>query len=184
MSSYCDIAPGHEFHGPYHDTEYGFPTTNETILFERLAMEIMQAGLSWSLILKKRKGLNDAFAQFNVNQVAAFDDEDVERMLNDQNIIRNRLKINAIIENAKRIKELRETHDGFSNWISLHHPLVKSDWVKLFKKTFKFTGGEITGEFLMSIGYLPGSHHENCPVFDNLKTLRPPWTEQKSDFYS
>ena len=184
MSSYCDVAPGHEFHGPYHDTEYGFPTTDETVLFERLAMEIMQAGLSWVLILKKRQGLNAAFSRFNVDQVAAFDGGDIERLLNDEHIIRNRLKINAIIENARRIQALRNSHDGFSNWIAMHHPLMKPDWVKLFKKTFKFTGGEITGEFLMSIGYLPGSHHERCPVFKNLKTLSPPWMNQSPGFYN
>ena len=81
MSSYCGIAPGHEFHGPYHDTEYGFPTTDETILFERLAMEIMQAGLSWVLILKKRQGLNTAFANFDVDTVANFDQNDIDEFL-------------------------------------------------------------------------------------------------------
>lgn len=172
---YCDSAPGHEFHGPYHDTEYGFPTSDETILFERLAMEIMQAGLSWILILKKRKNLNAAFARFNVDKVAAFTDKDVARLLTDEGIIRNRLKIAAIIENAKRIQAMRDSHDGFTNWIACHHPLSKADWVKVFKKTFKFTGGEITGEFLMSTGYLPGAHRPDCPIFKKISTKKPPW---------
>lgn len=183
MSSYCDIAPGHEFHGPYHDTEYGFPTTDETILFERLAMEIMQAGLSWVLILKKRQGLNTAFANFDVDTVANFDQNDINRLLQDTGIIRNKLKINAIIENARRIQAMRNSDNGFSNWIAKNHPLQKTDWVKLFKKTFKFTGGEITGEFLMSIGYLPGSHDKNCPVSNKIKTLKPAWFDQPNDFY-
>lgn len=183
MSSYCDSAPGHEFHGPYHDTEYGFPTNDETVLFERLCMEIMQAGLSWILILKKRKGLNAAFSNFNVDQIAAFTEPDIKRLLADENIIRNRLKISSIIENAKRVQAMRETYDGFANWIAENHPLTKPEWVKVFKKTFKFTGGEITGEFLMSIGYLPGSHSSSCPVGRSLKALNPSWMDQNASFY-
>lgn len=184
MSSYCEVAPGHEFHGPYHDTEYGFPTTDETILFERLTMEIMQAGLSWLLILKKRQGLNAAFQQFDVDSVAAFQEADVERLLDDEQIIRNRLKIASIIENAKRLQTLRESHNGFANWIASHHPLTKQEWVKLFKKTFKFTGGEITGEFLMSIGYLPGSHYADCPIWNKIEAIRPPWMDKGLPFYA
>lgn len=181
---YCDVAPGHEFHGPYHDTEYGFPTSDETVLFERLAMEIMQAGLSWILILKKRENMNRAFANFQVDKVAAFDDRDVVRLLNDEGIIRNRLKINAIIENAKRIQAFRQSHDGFANWLAAHHPRAKPDWVKLFKKTFKFTGGEITGEFLMSTGYLPGVHRKDCPVYKKIADLNPPWMRAPESVYS
>lgn len=184
MSNYCDSAPGHEFHGPYHDTEYGFPTTNETILFERMAMEIMQAGLSWVLILKKRVGLNKAFSKFDVDTVAAFGDREIDILLNDENIIRNRLKINSIIENAKRIQAMRKTDNGFANWIATQHPLTKPQWVKLFKKTFKFTGGEITGEFLMSIGYLPGSHKSSCPIAKKITLLDPPWHQQGTKFYT
>lgn len=184
MSSYCDIAPEHEIHGSYHNTEYGFPTTNETVLFERLAMEIMQAGLSWILILKKRKALNSAFASFNVDKVACFDQHDVDRLLNNDSIIRNRIKINAIIENAKVILEMRNSDNGFFNWITANHPLQKADWVKLFKKTFKFTGNEITNEFLMSIGFLPGSHHENCPVSKMINVLKPAWRDQIKGFYN
>jgi len=146
-------------------------------------MEIMQAGLSWLLILKKRQNLNTAFASFNVDMVANFDQNDIDRLLNDKSIIRNQLKINAIIENAKRIIEMRNSDNGFSNWISTNHPLQKADWVKLFKKTFKFTGGEITGEFLMSIGYLPGSHHEKCPVSKMVNAFNPAWQEQIMGYY-
>ncbi|NQW01713.1 MAG: DNA-3-methyladenine glycosylase I [Rhodospirillales bacterium] len=183
MSSYCLSAPGHAFHGPYHDREYGFPTRDETILFERLAMEIMQAGLSWLLILKKRDGLNKAFAGFHVDTVASFTDDDVARLLGDETIIRNRLKILAIIENAKRLQAMRETHTGFANWLAACHPLTKAEWVKLFKKTFKFTGGEITGEFLMSVGYLPGAHDGACPVSNTIMDIAPPWMGPGAAFY-
>jgi DNA-3-methyladenine glycosylase I len=184
MSGYCDTAPGHEFHGPYHDTEYGFPSDDESVLFERLAMEIMQAGLSWILILKKRAAMNRAFAGFKVDAVAKFDDADVTRLMADAGIIRNRLKIAAIIENAKRIQALRESHGSFAAWIAAQHPLSKAEWVKLFKKTFKFTGGEITGEFLMSIGYLPGPHRDNCPVYAVIAKLEPPWMRVDAKIYA
>ena len=180
MSSYCQSAPGHEIHGPYHDHEYGFPTSDETVLFERLALEIMQAGLSWLTVLKKRNGLNSAFDNFSVDAVAAYAELETERLLADANIIRNRLKIAAIIDNAKTIKAMRHSHGGFSNWLDKHHPLNKEDWVKLFKKTFKFTGGEITGEFLMSTGYLSGTHDMNCPVYEVLARLNPPWMDAQA----
>jgi DNA-3-methyladenine glycosylase I len=178
MSNYCKIAPGHPVHHSYHETEYGFPQTDEQVLFERLALEIMQAGLSWEIVLKKRKGLNKAFERFNVNKVAKYGARDIRRLLKDENIIRNRLKVAAIIENAKRIADLRKTHKGFASWLAAHHPRAKPEWVRLFKKQFLFTGGEITGEFLMSIGYLPGTHAETCAVYQRLAKLKPPWMDK------
>lgn len=175
MSSYCDFATGHPLHGPYHDSEYGFPTEDEAILFERMVLEINQAGLSWELMLKKRPGFQAAYAGFDVDRVAAFDDDDVARLLADADIIRNRLKVAAAIENAKRLQAIRDSHGSFAAWIAAHHPLPKQDWVKLFRKTFKFMGGEIVGEFLISIGYLPGTHREDCPVFAKIAKLSPPW---------
>lgn len=175
MSGYCDVAPGHPLHGPYHDTEYGFPTEDEAVLFERLVLEINQAGLSWELMLKKRPGFQAAYAGFDVDRVAAFGEADVARLLADAGIIRNRLKVAAAIENAKRLQAIRKSHGSFAAWIAAHHPLPKADWVKLFRMTFKFMGGEIVGEFLMSIGYLPGTHREDCPVYARIAKLSPPW---------
>ncbi len=165
---YCDVAPGHPVHGPYHDTEYGFPLTDEAGLFERLCLEIFQAGLSWEIVLKKRVGTVQAFDGFQVDRVAAYGPDDVERLLADARIIRNRRKIGAIIENARRLKALRTSHGGFAAWIDAHHPRDKSAWVKLFKQTFVFMGGEVVGEFLMSIGKLPGAHRPDCPVQQRL----------------
>ncbi len=181
MSGYCKIAPGHPVHHDYHENEYGFPVTEERVLFERLALEIMQAGLSWEIVLKKRKAMNKAFDRFNVNKVAKYDAKDVKRLLKEEGIIRNRLKILAIIENAKRIQVMRKSHKGFAKWLATHHPLTKPEWVKLFKKQFLFTGGEITGEFLMSIGYLPGNHAPDCPVFKRIKRLKPPWMHKAKE---
>jgi len=183
MSTYCDYAPNDPVHASYHNTEYGFPTTAESALMERLAMEIFQAGLNWGLILKKREGMNRAFANFDVDTVAAYGDDDVVRLLADAEIIRNRLKVHAIIENARRIQAMRDSHGGFAAWIAAHHPLPKADWVKLFKKTFKFTGGEITGEFLMSISYLPGTHRADCPVYAEIAAHRPPWMRVDASIY-
>lgn len=175
MSGYCDAAPGHPFHGPYHESEYGFPLTDEAGLFERLVLEINQAGLSWLTILKKREGFRRAYAGFEVDRVAAFGEADRARLLADPEIIRNRLKVDAAIENARRLQALRDSHGGFAAWIAAHHPLEKAEWVKLFKQTFRFTGGEIVGEFLMSIGYLPGAHRPDCPVAKRLAKLKPAW---------
>lgn len=184
MPDYCDYAPDDPVHQSYHATEYGFPTTDESVLMERLALEIFQAGLSWGIVLKKRAATFDAFDGFQVSKVAAYGDKDVARLLDNAGIIRNRLKVNAIIHNANIIKDMRKSHGGFADWIAAHHPMAKDDWVKLFKKTFKFTGGEITGEFLMSIGYLPGTHVEECPIYNVLQALSPPWTQVDQAIYS
>jgi len=180
MTSYCDVAPGDPWHGPYHDREYGFPSRDETILFERLALEIFQAGLSWLTVLKKRAALNAAFDGFAVDHVGGYGARAVRRLLADPAIIRNRLKVEAVIENARRVQALRASHGGFAQWLDAHHPLGKDDWVRLFRKTFRFTGGEITGEFLMSLGYLPGTHREDCPVFPRIAALDPPWMRAES----
>ncbi|MBU6498203.1 MAG: DNA-3-methyladenine glycosylase I [Rhodospirillales bacterium] len=175
MSGYCRIAPGHPVHHDYHSDEYGFPARDETVLFERLCLEIMQAGLSWELVLKRRAGMRAAFAGFEVDQVAAMGPQDEARLLADPAIIRNRLKVAAIIGNARRVQALRASHGGFAAWLDAHHPREKADWVKLFARNFKFTGGEIVGEFLMSLGYLPGAHAEDCPVHARILKVRPPW---------
>ena len=173
--SYCKIAPGHPLHGPYHDREYGFPTRDERALFERLVLEINQAGLSWLTILKKRESFRTAFDNFEVDKIARYGERQRARLLADEGIIRNRLKIGAAIENARRVVELRRKHGSFAGWLDLHHPMDKLEWVRLFKRTFLFTGGEITGEFLLSTGYLPGAHEESCPIFRKIVRMRPPW---------
>ncbi len=177
MSGYCAIAPGHPIHGDYHDTEYGFPQREESVLFERLLLEINQAGLSWETILRKRAAFRAAYSGFDVDQVAAYGEADIARLLADAGIIRNRLKVLAAIHNAQVIQTLRASHGSFAAWLDAHHPLEKADWVKLFKRTFRFTGGEITGEFLMSLGYLPGAHRQDCPAYRRAAKQRPPWMD-------
>ena len=174
-AEYCRIAPEHPFHGPYHGGEYGFPAREDAVLFERLVLEINQAGLSWATILRKRDAFRAAFAGFAVDRVAAFGPDDVARLMNDAGIIRNRLKIAAVIDNAKRVQELRREYGSFAAWLDAHHPRPREEWVKLFRKTFRFTGGEIVNEFLMSLGYLDGAHVETCPVYARIAALAPPW---------
>ncbi|MBL8659994.1 MAG: DNA-3-methyladenine glycosylase I [Rhodospirillales bacterium] len=177
MNWYCDHAPGHPIHGPYHDHEYGFPVSDETALFERLGLEIFQAGLSWLMVLNKREALNRAFAGFQVDEIARYGDDDVARLLADATIIRNKAKIRAIIANAGRFREIRAEAGSFAEWLAAHHPRREEDWVKLFRANFRFAGPEVVREFLMSIGYLPGAHSRDCPVFSRIALHRPPWAE-------
>lgn len=178
-AAYCRAAPGHPIHAPYHDGEYGFPSRDDRVLFERLVLEINQAGLSWLTILAKREAFREAFAGFDIDAVATFGEGDRKRLMADARIIRNRLKIDAAIENARRLQAIRDSHGSFAQWLDAHHPLPKEAWVGLFRKTFRFTGGEITGEFLMSLGYLPGAHEAWCPVYKHIAGLTPPWQQPR-----
>jgi DNA-3-methyladenine glycosylase I len=179
-AAYCRAAPVDPVHGPYHDTEHGFPTEDESVLFERLMLEINQAGLSWSTILKKRAGFRAAYGGFTVDRVAAFGAAEVEQLLTDPGIIRNRLKIEAAAENARQIQGLRQSHGSFALWLAAHHPRSPEAWTQLFRGTFRFTGGQIVGEFLMSIGYLPGAHEPDCPVFVRIFQHSPPWASGRA----
>ena len=173
--SYCRIARGHPVHGPYHDREYGFPVRDDTALFERLVLEINQAGLSWLTILQKRTNFVAAYDGFDLDRVAAYGRRERARLLADAGIIRNRLKVDAAIENARRLRVIRDRHGSFAAWLDAHHPLLKPGWVRLFKQTFRFTGGEITGSFLLSTGYLRGAHEASCPVSARIARRKPPW---------
>jgi DNA-3-methyladenine glycosylase I len=178
--SYCTVIetmaePRRTLHKNYHDHHYGFPIHDDDALFGRLILEINQAGLSWETILRKEASFEKAYHNFNIEKVAAYTEKDRNRLMNDPGIIRNRLKINAAIENAKAILAMRAESGSFAKWLSYHHPKTKEEWVKIFKKTFKFTGGEIVNEFLMSIGYLPGAHAPDCPVYSKVLKKKPKW---------
>lgn len=180
-NTYCyfvqNLEEGH-VHKVYHDTEYGFPIEDDNALFGRLILEINQAGLNWTTILNKKDNFHKAYSNFDIKTIANYDDNERSRLLNDVGIIRNKLKVNAAIHNAQVIVGLQEQYGSFGAWLDHHHPKTKMEWVKLFKKTFKFTGGEITNEFLTSAGYLPGAHDENCPVFHKTIDENPRWIEK------
>lgn len=176
--SYCDFVKGKgkgTVHEHYHDHEYGFPIHDDNLLFARLILEINQAGLSWDTILKKKENFFKAFDNFDIEKVSRYTDKKKEKLMQDAGIIRNRLKIEATIHNAKVIKGLQKEHGSFEVWLDAHHPKTKEEWMKLFKQTFRFTGGEIVNEFLMSTGYLPGCHGEACPVYKKVLKQKPKW---------
>ncbi len=173
--SYCDAASSDPFHAPYHDREYGFPVADDAALFERLALEINQAGLSWLTILKKREGFLRAFEGFDPARVARYGAREKRRLLSDARIVRNRAKIEAVIENARRIVSLAREHGSFASWLRAQHPRTLPQWCILFRENFRFTGPEIVKEFLLSTGYLPGAHSPACPVFARIARSKPPW---------
>jgi DNA-3-methyladenine glycosylase I len=178
MTSYCEYLRDHPedtLNKQYHDREYGYPLDDDAALLERFALEINQAGLSWTLMLKRKDNFHRAFEGFEVDRVAAYGEADVARLLADAGIIRNRLKVRAVIENARRIQGLRGEFGSFKGWLEAHHPLSLEEWTKLFKKTFVFTGGEIVKELLVSAGYLPGAHDEDCPIYAKIARLQPAW---------
>ncbi len=179
--SYCHYvqhAGKDTVHRAYHDTEYGFPIYDDNLLFARLVLEINQAGLSWDTILKKKANFFKAFDNFNIDKVACYSEKRKEKLMQDAGIIRNRLKIEATVHNAKAIKAIQKEFGSFKKWLDIHHPKPKEEWVQLFKKTFRFTGGEIVNEFLMSAGYLPGAHAKDCPVYKKALKQKPKWAEK------
>jgi DNA-3-methyladenine glycosylase I len=176
--SYCDFvqnAGKETVHRHYHDNEYGFPIEDDNLLFARLVLEINQAGLSWETILKKKDNFFKAFDDFNIDKVARYTDKKKEKLLQDAGIIRNRLKVEAAISNAKKTREIQKEFGSFKKWLDKNHPKSKEEWVKLFKETFRFTGGEIVNEFLMSTGNLPGAHVESCAAYKKIMKLKPAW---------
>ena len=129
--------------------------------------------MSWSTILNKQQNFKRAYKNFEIKKVAAFKEKDFERLMNDTGIIRNRLKINAAIENAKTLLIIQKDYGSFKKWIDHHHSKTKDEWVKLFKTTFQFTGGEIVNEFLMSTGYLAGAHIASCHIYRKVVKAKP-----------
>ncbi|HLP79195.1 MAG TPA: DNA-3-methyladenine glycosylase I [Acidobacteriota bacterium] len=166
MKSYCSFArsqPVGNHHRDHHDSEHGIEPENDDDLFRRLMLEISQAGLSFDIALKRKHTIYKAFP--TINKVAKFTKADVDRLMQDPGIIRNKLKIEAAISNAKKIQELQKEYGSFKAWLDKNHPKSRDEWTTLFKKTFRFTGGEIINELMMSCGYLPGAHDKDCHMW-------------------
>ena len=179
-SNYCEYVKHmskKNMHRKYHDTEYGFTCSTDNQLFEKLVLEIQQAGLSWSIILAKKENLKKAYSNFKIDIISKYNKHDIELLLENKNVIRNTLKIQAVIYNAKQILKIQKKHISFKNWLDKHLHLTLIEWTKLFKKTFKFTGPKITKEFLMSSGYLAGAHNKNCEVYNLIIKDNPPWLD-------
>lgn len=176
--SYCNFCKNLEdenLHKKYHDMRYGFPIHDDNELFGRLILEINQAGLSWETILKKEENFRIAFNDFRINEIAQFDHLKFDELINNSGIVRNKLKINAVIRNADMVIKIQQDFGSFKNWLDENHPKTIEEWVKLFKKYFTFVGGEIVREFLMSTGYLKGAHDENCDVYHKILKVSPKW---------
>ncbi|WP_462157658.1 DNA-3-methyladenine glycosylase I [Pseudoalteromonas sp. GB56] len=164
----------------YHDEEWGVPIYDDDTLFEFLTLESAQAGLSWYTILKKRDNYRKAFSNFDARKVAAFDDKDIERLLADEGIVRNKLKILATINNAQRFLEIKHEFGSFSDyqWQFVDHkPRVnsirsKADYVAtseqsdafakdLKKRGFKFLGSTTVYAHMQACGMV-NDHHDDC----------------------
>ena len=165
---YCNDLDENNIHRIYHDEVYGQKCRDDQELFGRLILEINQAGLSWSTILKKSESIRSAYANFNIEQIAAFDETKINTLMNDTGIIRHRGKIEAIIHNAQRIVKIQQQYLSFFHWIEEKGEITLEEWIKVFKKSFKFVGKEIVKEFLMGAGFIEGAHESTCPMYKKL----------------
>jgi DNA-3-methyladenine glycosylase I len=172
QTSYCQYVnqlPLENLHRQYHDHQYGFKLKNDNELFGRLILEINQAGLSWTTILNKKENFKTAYSNFNIHKIASYSKKEINQLLSNKGIVRNNLKIKAIIFNAQKVVEIQNEFGSFYNWLNNKKGYDLTNWVTLFKKTFKFTGGEITKEFLMSTGFVDGAHIKTCPIYSLIK---------------
>ncbi len=175
----------------YHDREWGTPSHDDRVLFEFLILEGAQAGLSWETILAKRENYRAAFADFDVERVAAFGIRDVARLMNDAGIVRNRLKVNAAIENARAVLALRAETGGTLDayvWAFVHGrpivnrpispgelpastPLSEAISKDLRKRGFRFVGPTIVYSFMQAVGMVD-DHQAACFRAERLKAKR------------
>src|SRR6516165_4853731 len=133
IMSYCEVVWQMEkgnVHVQYHNHEYGFPIRDDNHLFARLVLEINQAGLSWTTILNKKENFFKAYDHFDIENVASYNKKQIDRLLNDPGIIRNKLKIQAAVDNAKKILEIQKEHGSFKKWLDKQPPLSWEEWVK------------------------------------------------------
>lgn len=163
----------------YHDTDWGVPKHQDKELFELLLLENFQAGLSWECILNKRENFRSIFDDFDVEKIMNYDDEKVQKLLNDSRIIRNKLKINAAINNAKIFRQIQIEYGSFDGYIwgftggqvvteeyTLRTTSPLSDLVSkdLKKRGMKFVGSSIIYAYLQAIGVING-HGKECDFF-------------------
>ena len=181
IGSYCSYSrnlPEDNIHRIYHDTEYGFPLNSDNELFGRLILEINQAGLSWETILKKQNNFRKAFSFFDIKKIANYQHNDIKSLLENKGIIRNKLKINAIIYNANKIMKLKSQHGSFKKWLDQQQSLNLNSWLRVFKNEFKFIGKEIVNEFLISTSYIPGAHVKQCAIHKLIIKKNPIWLQK------
>ena len=172
----------------YHDVEWGVPCRDDTKLFEFLILEGAQAGLSWITILRRRDNYRRAFAQFDVDQVAKFTTDDVSRLMLDSGIIRNRLKIESAISNARLVKDIQREFGSFSDyiWSYVDHVPIISQWSDekdiptttlisdrisrdMKKRGFRFFGSTICYAYMQAMGMV-NDHQKDCFNYPTLSS--------------
>jgi DNA-3-methyladenine glycosylase I len=191
--SWGDSAPEYR---PYHDTEWGFPVSDDVRLFEKLSLEGFQAGLSWLTILRKREAFRAAFAGFDYNVVAGFGDDDVARLLGDAGIVRHRGKIEAVINNAQRAVELVATEGSLAHYVWAYEPERRTGGLDratlaelahthdsgalakdLKRRGWRFVGPTTAYAFMQAMG-LVNDHLDGChaqaPAADARRAFTPP----------
>lgn len=145
----------------YHDEDWGVPPADDNEAFELLTLEIFQAGLSWRTILAKRDAFREAFAGFDVSAVGDFDERDVERLLADAGIIRNKQKIEATIANAGSVLAIQRDSGSFLNWLNALPADLDAAYLQL-RPRFRFFGRTTCESFLEAIGKIPITHDPGC----------------------
>ncbi len=160
--AFCNSASAPKIHSQYHKKEYGINPKKDKLFFEALVLEINQTGLSWDLVLKRRNTIKLAFENYNLNKISNFNKKNINDLLSNNKIIRNKKKIIAIIYNSKIFIEIIKDNGSFKKWMDKNKNKSLDQWIKLFKKKFKFTGPSVTKEFLIATGYIAGAHDLNC----------------------
>lgn len=180
MEKRCNWANNNELEKIYHDTEWGIPVHDDQTLFEFLILESMQAGLSWSTILAKRTTLTEAYDNFDYNLISKYSDSKIEQLLKNPGVIRNKLKVNSVISNAKAFLKIQEEFGSFDSfiWDFVSGKTVNNHWhtiddvpsstelsdkisTELKKRGFKFLGTTSVYAFMQSIG-LVNDHMDYC----------------------
>lgn len=161
----CTWAAKDALQAAYHDFEWGRSIRTDAGHLRRMAQEIFQCGLSWRIVLVKTPALKEAFFDFDVDRVARFGKRDVDRLMKNENIIRNRRKIEATVHNARVFRDLAEAHGTYCKWFNRLPARTVSEQAALyplFKSTFKFMGPETTKCYLMGAGKIPQAHEPAC----------------------
>ncbi len=188
MKTRCDWCGSDPLYVDYHDHDWGVPVYDDRLLFEMLSLEGAQAGLSWLTILKKRQNYKKAFADFNVKKIAAFTAKDVERLLADTGIVRNRLKIESVIKNARATLLIQKEFGSLSDflWSFVDHTPIQNSWQslkemparteqsdamsrELKKRGLNFVGSTICYAFMQAVGMV-NDHVADCFRHQPLKT--------------
>ncbi len=183
----CAWATSHKIEQDYHDTEWGVPVHDDRLLFEMLCLEGAQTGLSWLTILSKRKGYQKAFSNFEVDKVARFTDRKCAKLLENEGIVRHKLKINSVVHNAKMVLKVQKEWGSFSNyiWSFTHNSVVQNNHKKtgdvpsqtpvselmskdMKKRGFKFVGPTVCYAFMQGIGMV-NDHTIDCHRHAQLK---------------